>query len=32
MATHELKILEDNAVFNLCQCKITFARTERLTW
>ena len=32
MATHELKILEDNAVFNMCGCKITSPRTERLTW
>ena len=28
----ELKIMEDNAVFNMCGCKITSAPTQRLTW
>jgi len=32
MPTHELKILEDYAIFNMCGCKITSAPTERLTW
>ena len=29
---HELKSMEDYAVFNLCECNITSAPTERLKW
>jgi len=29
LPTHELKIMEDYAIFNLCDCKITSAPTER---
>jgi len=29
---HELKSMEDYAVFNLCECNITSTPTERLKW